>query len=53
MIYVTPGDVGKEQPALLIVNRWCYPDLGWGNDGGRPIYVGRGTYGDAVMRMQE
>lgn len=52
-VSVTLDESGKEQSALLIVNRWCYPDLGWGNDGGRSIYVGRGTYGDAVMRMQD
>jgi len=40
---------GVERTALLIANRWTYPELGWGNDGKRPIFIQRGVYGGITM----
>lgn len=44
---------GQEKAGLLILNRWGYPELGWGNYRKGSIHVQRGTYGDAVLRFRE
>lgn len=42
---------GEERTALLVIKRWIYPDLGWGNDEKRKFGVGAGAYGSVVMRL--
>ena len=42
---------GEERTALLLVKRWIYPDLGWGNEERRRFGVGAGAYGSVSMRF--
>lgn len=50
-VSVSVDENGEEWTALLVIKRWIYPDLGWGNDEKRKFGVGAGAYGSVVMRL--
>lgn len=50
-VSVSVDENGEERTALLLVKRWIYPDLGWGNEEKRRFCVGAGAYGSVRMKF--
>ena len=38
---------------LIVDTQWCYPDIDWGNESGRPVRLSPGSYLSAVLRLTD
>lgn len=50
-VSVSVDENGEEKAALLMLKRWIYPDLSWGNEEKRRFGAGPGAYGSVCMRF--